>query len=227
MADNLTTTTTVATIPATTAVATVEASHSGDTVHAGVGVIAVSSGAEGSRWLTLIDPRGGDVAHDAADSGNPIKVGAKAVAHGANPTAVAAADRTDLSANRAGVLFTIGGHPNVITSEVLSSAAAQTDAALITVSAGTKIVLTSIEVSLDEATTVGVGFRIGFAAATTPTTTGVVLSHAGMVPGGWLVRGDGSGILGIGADGEDLRITSDAATNGALRVVVSYFTIES
>ena len=35
----------------------------------------------------------GNIAHDAVDSGNPIKVGAKAVAHGSNPTAVAAADR--------------------------------------------------------------------------------------------------------------------------------------
>jgi hypothetical protein len=83
------------------------------------------------------------------------------------------------------------------------------------VSAGTKIVVTQIQAVLDEATTVGVGFRVGFAAATTPTTTGVVLSHPGLVPGGGLSRGDGAGILGIGADDE------------ALRIVVSYFTIES
>src|SRR5574343_1712844 len=82
---------------------------------------------------------GGDVAHDTADSGNPVKIGAKAIAHGTNPTAVAAADRPDLYANRAGVLFTIGGHPNVVTLKHTTITTAVTDAAIITVSAGTKI----------------------------------------------------------------------------------------
>ncbi len=58
---------------------------------------------------------GGDVAHDGVDSGNPVLQGRRAIAHGSNPTAVAAADRTVLYANRAGVPFMIGGHPNVIT----------------------------------------------------------------------------------------------------------------
>ena len=70
----------------------------------------------------------GDVAHDSADSGNPVKIGAKAVAHGANPTAVAADERTNLYANRAGVLFTIGGHPNIVTVR-LQFTAAQTNVA--------------------------------------------------------------------------------------------------
>jgi hypothetical protein len=42
-----------------------------------------------------------------------------------------------------------------------------------------------------------------------------------------MMRGDGSGILGIGADNEDLRITNEVPTTGALRVTVSYYTIES
>jgi len=168
----------------------------------------------------------GSVAHDAVDAGNPVGLGARAIAFGANPTAVAAADRTVLFANRAGVLFTLGGHPNTTTLE-LAFTAVQTDVAIVTVAGGLKIVVTAIAFVLDEATTVGVGFRVGFGAINTPTTTGVVLSHPGLIPGGGIVRGDGSGIIGAGADGEDLRLTADVPTTGSGRVVVSYFTIES
>lgn len=168
----------------------------------------------------------GAVAHDAADSGNPIKIGLKAIAHGTNPTAVAAADRTDWYANRAGVPFVIGGHPNIVTLRT-NYTSAQTDAALITVSAGTKIVVTRASALCDNANTVDVQVRIGFAAATTPTTTGVILSHPGIAAGSGIVEGAGNGILGVGADGEDLRITSEAPTTGSLDIVISYYTIES
>lgn len=168
----------------------------------------------------------GNVAHDAVDSGNPVKIGARAIAHGTNPTAVAAGDRTDVYANRAGVPFVIGGHPNIIALQA-AYVTAQGDVAIITVGAGSKIVVTAIAAVIDNATTVDVGVRIGFGAATTPTTTGVILSHPGIAPGSGFSRGDGSGILGIGADGEDLRISSEVPTTGSLAVLVTYYTIES
>lgn len=168
----------------------------------------------------------GNIANDGVDAGNPVKVGMKALAHGANPSAVAAADRTNWYANRAGIPWVIGGHPNIVTLEA-EYTAAQTNTAIVTVSTGTIIVVTQIQATVDEATTVGVGLRVGFATATTPTTTGVVVTHPGMVPGSGISRGDGSGILGIGADNEDLRITSEVPTGGALRILVSYYTIES
>lgn len=168
----------------------------------------------------------GNIANDGVDAGNPVKVGMKALAHGANPSAVAAADRTNWYANRAGIPWVIGGHPNIVTLEA-EYTAAQTNTAIVTVSTGTIIVVTQIQATVDEATTVGVGLRVGFATATTPTTTGVVVTHPGMVPGSGISRGDGGGILGIGADNEDLRITSDVPTGGALRILVSYYTIES
>jgi hypothetical protein len=174
----------------------------------------------------------GELAHDAVDSGNPVKLGAKAIAHGTNPTAVAANDRTQLYANRAGIPWVIGGHPNIVSLE-LSYSAAQTDVAIITVGAGAKIVVTEISVSVDSEVTVSNQVRIGFGATNTPTTTGVVFSHPGMgigVGGPYILfaqRGSGAGIIGIGADGEDLRITADATTGGTARVVVSYYTIES
>lgn len=168
------------------------------------------------------------VAHDAVDSGNPLKVGLKAIAHGTNPTAVAALDRTDWYANRAGVPFMIGGHPNAVTIRA-NYTAAQTDTAIVTVSGGTKIVVTRVTVTADNANTVDVAVVIGFGATNTPTTTSVVAAHPGIKAGagGGFTIGDGSGILGVGGDGEDLRITSEVPTSGSIDVNVTYYTIES
>ena len=168
----------------------------------------------------------GTVAHDGVDAQNPIGVGYRAIAHGTNPTAVAAADRTVGYANRAGIPFILGGHPNVVTIEAAYTAA-QTDAAIVTIATGLKIVVTQIQMTADNANTVDVGFRVGFGATTTPTTTGVVLTHPGVAAGSGISRGDGSGILGIGADNEDLRITSEVPTTGSIRILVTYFTVES
>lgn len=190
------------------------------TADAGTIRVTMASDSTGSSLIQ------GNVAHDAVDAGNPVKIGSRAIAHGTNPTAVAAGDRTDNYANRAGIPFVIGGHPNVITLEA-EYTAAQTDVAIVTVGAGAKIVVTAIGAVCDHANTVDVGFRIGFGAATTPTTTGVVLTHGGVAAGSGYNRGDGSGMLGVGADGEDLRITSEVPTTGSLRVLVTYFTIES
>lgn len=106
----------------------------------------------------------------------------------------------------------------------LAMTAAQTDTAIVTVSAGTKIVVTQAAYLCANSNTVDVGVRIGFGATTTPTTTGVVLTHPGVAAGSGYNRGDGSGTLGIGADGEDLRITSSVPTTGSCRALITYFT---
>lgn len=168
----------------------------------------------------------GDVAHDGVDAGEPVKLGGKAIAHGTNPTGVAANDRTNWYFNRAGVPFMIGGHPNSVTVEAAYTAA-QTDAAIITISTGSKIVVTAISVTCDNANSVDVGYRVGFGTANTPTTTGVVSTHPGVAPGSGVVEGNGGGIIGIGADNEDLRITCEVPTGGSIRVKVTYYTIES
>lgn len=180
---------------------------------------------------------GGDVAHDGVDSGNPLKLGAKTIAHGTNPTAVAAADRTDLYANRAGVLFTIGGHPNTITRSVHITDAngAQTDASMVgTIAAGTKVVVTAITVTVDSAVTAsgGVAVKVGFGATVIPadSTTGangVLLDHPGIAAGSGIALGNGGGILGVGGDGEELRLTCEDPVGGNLAVTFSYYTIES
>lgn len=168
----------------------------------------------------------GAVAHDAVDAQPPVKVGNKAIAHGTNPTAVAAADVTDHYANRAGIPFVIGGHPNIVTLE-LAFTAAQTDTAVVTVGAGAKIVVTSAEATCANSNTVDVAFRMGFGTANTPTTTGVVLTHPGIAAGSGVNRGNGAGMIGVGADNEDLRLTAGVPTTGSCRALVSYYTIES
>lgn len=167
----------------------------------------------------------GFVGHGVAESANPVPAGFKAIVHGTNPTEVAANDRTRAYANLQGLPWVIGGHPNIKTIRA-NYTAAQTNAAIVTVGAGVRIVVTRCSVLADGANSVDVQVRIGFAAATTPTTTGVVLSHPGIKAGSGLIEGSGAGMLGVGATGEDLRITSGVPSAGSIDVVVSYYTID-
>lgn len=168
----------------------------------------------------------GNVAHDGADSGNPIKVGAKAIAHGSNPTAVAAADRTDLYANRHGIPWVIGGHPNIVTVSA-SYTTTQADTAIITVGAGTKVVVTSLAVYADGGGTGPLDVQIAFGTATVNTAKAII-DHPGLVVGSGVVLGNGAGIIACGADNEDLRIDATGfGTGDELTVCCSYYTIES
>lgn len=176
----------------------------------------------------------GSVAHDGVDSGAPVKVGAKAVAFGSNPTGVAAADRTDLYANRAGIPFVLGGHPNSITTsaQIQDADNAQTDQAIVSVAGGSKIVVTRLTASCDGSTTNPTNIKVGFATATLAASahTGVasILHEFDGVPaGGGFTIGNGGGVLGVGADGEDLRYTIEDPVGGNCSITVSYFTIES
>lgn len=166
----------------------------------------------------------GNIAHDAVDSGNPLKVGAKAIALG-SVTSVAANDRTNLYADRDGVLMVMAGHPNVQTVRA-NYTAAQTNAAIVSTAAG-RLVVTRCSVMVDKACSVDVGVLIGFGASTTPTTTGVILAHPGLAAGSGLAEGNGSGKIGQGAAGDDIRITSEVPTGGSIDVVVTYYELPS
>lgn len=165
----------------------------------------------------------GNVASDGVDSGNPVKIGAIGKAYGTTVT-VGADDRTDLRANRLGLLHTICGALNTQTVNADYGSTAQTNTAII--STTTVLVITRITVTLSYATSTTAAVRIGFGASSTPTTT-AILEHEGIVPGSIITIGDGSGIVGVGAAGEDLRITSTAATDGSLNVSVTYFEVAS
>lgn len=171
----------------------------------------------------------GDVAHDTADAGEPVKIGGKAIDLGATPTAVSANDRTNGYFTRAGQQFVIGGHPNTVTKNlnITDADGAQTDTAIITVSAGTAIVVTKASVMADGANTGDVAVRIGFGTANTPAadSAGIILAHPGIKSGSGLVEGNGSGIIGIGASDEDLRITCEDPAGGAIDVIITYYTI--
>lgn len=174
----------------------------------------------------------GDVAADATDAGNPIKLGAVATSHGSTPASVDAGDRVNLIANRHGVLFQIGGHPNVSTRSARFTAS-QTDAAIIpSIASGSRAIVTQLQVTCSAANTVNVGCKIGFGTSTIPAdstsgATGVILDHDGIAPGSGMVVGNGGGIIGIGGDDEELRITCDAPTSGSIIVTYSFFTILS
>jgi len=209
----------------------------GTPVNVQIGNATLAAGVIDETGAAAVDALavGGGTAHDAVDSGNPIKIGARAVSHGANPTAVAAADRTHLIANIAGIPFTIGGHPNVVSAEYNTTAAQTDDNILPAIAGGTIYVITSISVMASNANTVNTSFRIGFGAATLTASgasgadavTKIVLSHPNLAAGSGIVKGNGGGIVGIGGDGEELRITCSAPTTGSLFVQVDYFTISS
>jgi len=173
--------------------------------------------------LQLIDdPVFADDAGFTAGTHKVMMQGKLGVAVGSDPDAADANDAAAPIMTRHRQPFILGGHPNLLTLEAAYTAA-QTNAAIITQGTGGKIVVTQIHITADNANTVDVGFRVGFGTANTPTTTKVVASHPGLAAGSGLVIGDGSGIIGIGADDEDLRITSEVPTTGSLRVVVKYF----
>lgn len=172
-------------------------------------------------------------AHDAADSGNnPVKQGAKAIAHGSNPTAVAANDITDLYANRAGIRFVVNGHPNIKSAVYLTTAAQTDDNVLPAISAGTKYVVVGYSAFADSACTVAVGVRLGFGATVVPAlpasgadaVDGILDYHPGFQPGAGFMS---ENCYAPGGDGEEVRITNSVPTGGTLVVRIRYFTIES
>jgi hypothetical protein len=109
----------------------------------------------------------GSIAHDSADSGNPVKVGGRAVAALSTATMVAAADRADMVTDLDGALITRGHCPlGDILSERVSDTAG-TSAALSTfgATANTRNYITTITIYNDSTTNAYVDIRDGTAGA--------------------------------------------------------------
>jgi hypothetical protein len=171
----------------------------------------------------------GKAAHGGAEP-NPIPNGYITIAHGTNPTQIAAGLVTKAYASRHGIPFVIGGHPNIITSMQIITTGVTDDSTISgTIAAGTKVVVTQVQFTVDNASTVFPKIIVGFGTANTPASgAGVVASHPGVPAGGGFSRGDGSGILGVGADGAELRVTTVGTIGGiGGYLTVSYYTIES
>lgn len=66
----------------------------------------------------------GNIAHDSADSGNPVKIGARAAATLSDDTMVANADRTDVVSDLDGAVITRNGVP---LGDLISEATSNTD----------------------------------------------------------------------------------------------------
>lgn len=87
-------------------------------------------------------PVGGEIAHDAADSGSPLKVGYKA--RNAIPTAVANGDRADGSSDLFGRQLVAHIDPAMQVVKGVNYTSAQTGATIWDPTAGKKIAITSI-----------------------------------------------------------------------------------
>jgi hypothetical protein len=174
-----------------------------------------------------------DVSDNTTDTGNAVKIGGVAKSMGTTPTSVGNDTRRSAMFTRGGSMFTLGGAPNVITREcsVADSDNAQTGTACVTVSTGSKIVVTRATVTCNAANTVNVAVRVmfdtdsTFASAATTGVSGGILSHPGVPPGGGANVGDGSGVIGVGADDEDVRFTMADPVTGSCTLSVSYFTV--
>jgi len=121
--------------------------------------------------------------------------------------------------------------PSVLTrsNKVLASDGAQTNAALVSTTSN-QIVLTRLSIACSHANSVDVAVKVGFAAATLGSSTlagtdGIVYESGAILAGGGITMGDGSGILAIGASGEDLRLTCGVPTGGAVDISYSYYTV--
>lgn len=101
-----------------------------------------------STVTTLSTLTGGGIAHDSADSGNPIKVGAKAIAALSGTTLVTAADRADNQADLDGVLLV---RTDRALGDVVSGNASNTDGSSTQVlaagAAGVKHYITDVTIS--------------------------------------------------------------------------------
>jgi hypothetical protein len=123
-----------------------------DNIDTNVSTIAGAvSGTEMQVDVITIPGLSGDVAHDSADSGNPLKIGGKAKNHdGTAPgTAVAEDDRVDFIADVYGRQFVESSHPNNW-SIVDDQSSAQTNTVLVAApGAGLSLYITDIIVSND------------------------------------------------------------------------------
>ncbi len=193
----------------------------------GSGQVEVDLAAQQGGPLTVE----GDVAHDDPDTGNPVGQGFNASEFAADPPQVGAdGDRVRGIATPQGIQWTLGGHPNIITREYMTTAVQTNDPIIDSVAAGSHVVITEIEVLNSVDTTATPQVRIGFGTANPPTeptsgntVDGMVVSHPSLAAGSGIVRGDGSAAIAIGGDSEELRIANDVPTGGKITVLVSFY----
>jgi hypothetical protein len=186
------------------------------------GTISVSD-----LWSNMI------ILHGVADTGGSIKFGYASTDHGYN-TPVDSGDRVLPNATREGLPFFISGSQatKTIDFRVADADGAQSNVAIATCGSGCKVIATRVSMKCDNGTTNPTDVVVGFGSASTPTPSAagnasIVADFVGIPPGGGQVEGNGGGILGIGADGEDLRFTMEDPVGGTCTLTASYYTSAS
>lgn len=101
--------------------------------------------------------------------------------------------------------------------------AAGTDEILRTVASGYKFVVTSVVVLVANSCSVDVAVTLEFDGASSDT---VIVKHPGIAPGSGFVWGDGTGILAIGSNAEDLIWTNSVPTDGSVTISVTGYLLE-
>lgn len=135
---------------------------------------------------TDVNLTGGGVASDSADSGNPIKTGARAAGTLSNDTMVADADRVDNVADLDGALLVRPGVPlgDLISERVTDTSGTSTAFTNFAATASTRNYITAIVVYNSSATAGTIDFRDGTAGSVLytvpiPATGGAVISNGG------------------------------------------------
>lgn len=133
-----------------------------------IGKLAANSGVDiGDVDVTSAIITGGATAHDAADAGNPIKMGAKAVAAVSTATMVADADRTNAVSDIDGALLVRNSRPlgDVLSERVSNTDGASTASTAFGATASTRNVIVGYSVYNASATAGYLDFRDGTAGA--------------------------------------------------------------
>lgn len=182
-------------------------------------VIAVTGGSV--ITLQMISKVGSGPANITSSSTSSITaiVGETSVAYGANPTEATVGTSIPPIVDRAGIQFVQNGHPNMIALR-LAITGVLTDSAVVTVGAGDKIRVYEATYLTKSGNTLIPALLVGFGLTTTPTTTGVILSHPGCPAG----SGVKSGTPVTGTAGQDLRITTSDC-GGTAELFIKYATI--
>lgn len=152
-----------------------------------IGKLAANSGVDiGDVDVTSAVITGGAVAHDGVDSGNPIKVGAKASATLSDDTMVSNGDRTDLTSDIDGAVLTRPQFPlgDLISERVTDTGGTSTGFTNFGATASTKNVVTAITVYNSSATAGYIDFRDG--------TAGTILYTVPLPAGGGAVLSAGA-----------------------------------
>lgn len=106
----------------------------------------------------------GTLAHDAVDSGNPIKTGGQA--RTTNPTAVADADRTNFIADKLGKQVVVGSIRDLKANQVTTITASTSETTIVTAVASTFLDLYGLIITNTSATAVNVAIKDATAGTT-------------------------------------------------------------